>query len=136
MSSPPAALDRGVRVCLHLGFWVPLAGCTYLALTPAPLDAVFQVSDVVLHALAFTYLTFTLGLAFPRLGPWRTAGWMLGYGLLLEFLQSFEPERAAEVKDLLVDGVGIALGLAVLRWLGGWCRHILRETLALVWPAG
>lgn len=138
MSNPPAlpdragSIERDRRVCFHLAFWIPLAGCTWLALTPTPPDAVFRVGDVVLHALAFSYLTFALGLAFPALDRVRVAAWLLVYGLLLEVAQSFEPERSAELKDLLVDGVGIGLGLMLLHALGGWCRHVLGRVLAAI----
>lgn len=133
MNSPPETApvvhrpDRAARVCLHLAFWVPLAACTYLALTPSPPSAVFRVSDIVLHAFAFTYLTFALGLAMrvPRLGLVGLA--MLGYGLFIELAQSLEPARHAEVKDLLVDAAGIAAGLAALAWAGAWCRRLVHR---------
>jgi VanZ family protein len=40
---------------------------------------------------------------------------MLAYGIAIELIQSFEPTRDAELKDVLVDVVGIALGLALYR---------------------
>ncbi len=129
MNSPPKTIpavpraDRAARVCLHLAFWVPLAACTYLALTPTPPAAVFRLGDIVLHAFAFTYLTFALGLSMqaPRLGQVGLV--MLGYGVFIELAQSLEPARNAELKDLLVDAAGIAVGLAALVRAGGWCRR-------------
>jgi VanZ family protein len=138
MSNPPALPDRaGVlarsrATCLQLAFWIPLAACTYLALTPSPPDAVFRVSDVLLHGLAFSYLTFTLGLAFASLGRWHIVALMLAYGTLLEVLQSFEPERSAELKDLLVDGAGILVGLALLHLIGAWSRNVVESLLAAI----
>ena len=41
---------------------------------------------------------------------------MLAYGIAIELVQSFEPTRDAELKDVLVDVVGILLGLALYRW--------------------
>ena len=96
---------------LRLGFWLPLALCTYLAFTPSPPEPVFRISDIVLHGFAFTYLTFALGLAHRESRWWQMGAWMLAYGLFIEVVQSFEPERSAELKDLAVDCVGIALGL-------------------------
>jgi VanZ family protein len=124
--------ERAVWLCLGLAFWVPLAICTYLALTPSPPDAVFRISDVILHAFAFCYLTFALGLAMraPRLPV--VALWMLGYGMFIELAQSFEPARSAEIKDLLVDAVGIALGLGLLALLGDWTRRTVRTVLGAV----
>lgn len=99
------------------GFWIPLAFCTYLALVPEPPEhPVFELSDVILHAAAFTYLT--LAFALTRYGRdsrlyVRTFVAMLAYGVFLEAAQSLIPERSAEIKDLLVDLVGIGLGLAL-----------------------
>ncbi|MDZ7668496.1 MAG: VanZ family protein [Gammaproteobacteria bacterium] len=124
--------DLAARVSLHLAFWVPLAACTYLALTPSPPTAVFRVSDIILHAFAFTYLTFALGLAMraPRLGLVGLV--MLGYGAFIELAQSLEPARHAELKDLLVDAAGIAVGLAALVWAGGWCRRTAHRLAGLL----
>jgi VanZ family protein len=136
MSSPPrpaeraAHAERAARVVWRIGFWLPLALCTWLALTPSPPDAVFRVSDVVLHALAFSYLTFALGLAHGGLRYLLVAVLMLLYGVFIEVAQSFQPARSPEVKDLLVDVAGIALGLVALLVLGDWSRRILRRVLA------
>ena len=96
---------------LRVGFWVPLAFCTYLAFTPSPPESVFRISDIALHGFAFTYLTFSLGLAHRLRRWWQVGVWMFVYGLLIVIVQSFEPQRSAELKDLVVDCVGIALGL-------------------------
>lgn len=135
MSSPPAA-DRLARHCLALAFWLPLTVCTYLALTPSPPEPVLRFSDVVLHAAAFTYLTFALGLAYPGLRLSSVLWWMLGYGLVLEVVQSFEPTRSAEIKDLLVDGAAILAGLGLLRGAGAASRRLVRTVLGLLLPAG
>jgi VanZ family protein len=132
MSSPPRAAERAAALCCSIAFWLPLAGCTWLALTPSPPDAVFRVSDVVLHALAFAYLTFALGLAHRRLRWWSLAAWMLAYGAFIELAQSFEPARSPELKDLAVDLLGIAAGLAALALVGAWARRTMSSLLALV----
>ena len=134
MSSRPALADRAARICLVTGFWLPLAVCTWLALAPSPPDAVFRVSDIVLHALAFSYLTFALGLAHPAARPPTLVLCMLGYGIFIEVVQSFEVERNAELKDLLVDGIGILAGLGLLYTVGDWSRRTVRTLLG--YPRG
>ena len=134
MSSQHAA-DRLAGPCLALAFWLPLVACTWLALTPSPPEPVFRVSDVVLHGAAFGYLTFALGLAYDRLHGAAVAGWMLAYGVLIELLQSFEPARSAELKDLLVDTAGILAGLVMLRAVGSWSRQLLRRIIGAVLAA-
>ena len=126
--------ERVLRFCLLGGFWVPLVACTYLALTPSPPQSVFQVGDVVLHAFAFTYLTFSLSLAHPSQRALVPGLWMLGYGLLLEVVQSFEAARSAELKDLMVDLVGICLGLLAARWMAESTRRLLAQLLHRVIP--
>jgi VanZ family protein len=132
MSNPPGRSERAERICLVAAFWLPLSVCTYLALTPSPPQAALHVTDVTLHTLAFTYLTFAMGLAHPATRRWRLVGWMLAYGLMLEVLQSFEPARSAEFKDLAVDAGGIMLGLLLLRLAADWSRRTLRQVIRLV----
>ena len=85
------------------------------------IGAVFRLGDVVLHAFAFTYLSLALVMARQRVSRTpeyvRTAVLMFGYGLMLEAIQFFIPERSSELKDLLVDATGITLGLLLARWL-------------------
>lgn len=129
MTQSRSLAERLARFTGRLGFWFPLLVCTYLALIPDPPDnPVFRLSDVILHAAAFTYLTFAyvlMGAVLRRTagaGPgWlvlpsgrlalEAVGVMLFYGLFLEAVQSLIPERSAELKDLAVDVVGITTGL-------------------------
>ena len=109
---------------LKSGFWLPLAICTWAALVADPPEvSVFKISDVILHAFAFTYLSFTLAVAYPRRSLLQVAGLMLLYGVLIEVVQSFEATRSAELKDLLVDVLGISFGLLLARYLGEWTRR-------------
>ncbi len=123
--------QRRVLALFRTGFWVPLMACTYLALVPEPPEhPVFRLSDVLLHGLAFAYLSLALMLAYPggaasRHDPrLRTFVLMLGYGLFLELVQALVPERSAELKDLLVDVAGILTGLVLARYLGGPLRAL------------
>lgn len=117
---PEQGLPGILRILFHLAFWLPLGLCTWLALIPdLPDNPVFRLSDIALHAGAFIYLTFALVLVFEsseRTGGGnlylRVAGWLLVYGLALEAAQHFLPPRVAELKDLLVDSIGIGVGLA------------------------
>jgi VanZ family protein len=133
MSSRSGA-DTAARVSLQAAFWVPLAICTWLALTPSPPDAISRFSDVLLHAFAFTYLTFALGLAWPGLRLRWVIGWMFAFGVAIEVLQSFEAARVASLKDILVDGAGIAVGVLLLRTVGDWSRRTVRTMLGVLLP--
>ena len=106
-----------LRIC----FWLPLGICMCLALTPDPgLDTG---SAPLNHVLAFSYLTPALWLAhFDRSG-WRPVIlWMLAYGIGLELIQGVVPWRAAEIRDVGVDVVGILIGCGLchaIQWFRG-----------------
>jgi VanZ family protein len=107
-------------VLTQTAFWIPLAACTYFALaSELPDHPVFELSDMVLHGVAFGYLTFALLLAqagIPALESGRSLRalvGMLGYGIFIELAQNSIPGRSAELGDLLVDLVGIGLGLVI-----------------------
>ena len=136
MSDQPAAPERIAATLLLVAFWLPLAICTYLALHPSPPDAVFRLSDVLLHGFAFTYLTLALALAHQH-RHWLLPGlWMLGYGVLIELLQSFETARSAEAGDVLVDLAGIGLGLLAYGWMGAFLRRLAERVVSVVIGAG
>ncbi len=100
--------ERGLRLLL---FWPPLLLCTYLALVPNPDDIVIGLPDTFQHALAFAYLTFALWwVHYESSLGFEVIGWMVGYGILLELVQSFLPERSAEFRDVAIDAVGITVG--------------------------
>ena len=106
------------RWLILVGFWLPFVVATYAAFAPEGVPMPFRISDIVLHAGAFTYLTAALWLAHhPGDGGWKPAAWMFAYGITIELIQSFEPARTAEFKDLLVDAIGILLGLGLYRWV-------------------
>ncbi|MCZ6617297.1 MAG: VanZ family protein [Gammaproteobacteria bacterium] len=114
------------RMLMRTAFWLPWVACTYLAFAPSPPDTVFRISDVVLHGMAFSYLTFALGLAH-RSGNWvGTVAWMVAYGAAIELVQSFEPQRSAELKDMLVDVVGIGIGVVAFKLFGARVVSLVR----------
>ena len=101
-----------------VGFWVPFAVATVAAFAPHGVPLPFRISDIVLHAFAFTYLTAALWLVhYAGRSAWTPVAWMFGYAVLIELVQSFEPQRSAEFKDIGVDMIGILLGIVMYRGL-------------------
>jgi len=99
-------------------FWIPFVIATVFALSPKGVPLPFSVTDVALHLFAFVYLSAALGVAyFDANGARWIAFWMLAYGAAIEIIQSFLPSRSAEMKDLLVDVAGIAIGVIVWRYV-------------------
>lgn len=112
-----------------------LCAVSYLALTPTPPSSVSHQWDKLNHAGAFAALTLSglLGLCPHRAGSWRVLLPLLGFGGLIEILQSLVPGRAPEWHDLLADLVGLCLGalLALIATrLTGWWRRRRRPALA------
>ncbi len=99
---------------------------------PAPPDAIFRISDVILHGAAFAWLAFALRLAFPRLGAVAVACWMLAYGAVLEVLQVAGGARVGEFGDLAVDGAGVLIGLVVHRLIGVRVRSVIERVVRLL----
>lgn len=72
--------------------------------------------DKALHGGTFFVLTGMALLAFPKMKLWRVSLLMLGFGGLIEILQSLPFfDRDAEWADLVADAVGIGavIGVAV-----------------------
>ncbi len=111
-SGPGPRARRIWQVLLAL---LVLAVCV-LAFMPHPPPALDTGWDKRNHLLAFGSLAFVAELAFWP-SRWRRLKVLLGllaFGGFIELVQSQIPERSAEWGDLLADGLGIALGLALV----------------------
>ena len=85
---------------------------SWLALSPAPPDALHSGWDKLNHAGAFAALTVAAFFAAPRSRAGRLGliGAVLCFGALIEIAQSFTPTRSAEWSDLAADVIGMAAG--------------------------
>jgi len=95
---------------LSSGFALMIA-ILFVALSPSNRTiAITFLSDKMAHALTFVVLMIWFcGLFRLRLAPVIAISLLL-YGLLIEYLQSFLPYRAAEWGDVVFDLGGILLG--------------------------
>lgn len=80
-----------------------------LSLMPASLSVPSTGWDKSNHTLGFAVLAFLAYWAWPGHIPLSHLG-LLGYGALIEVLQSLTPDRMAEWSDLWADGVGLLVG--------------------------
>lgn len=90
-----------------------------LALMPisAPLPSTGW--DKTNHLLAFGVLAWLgRGAWPPRLHIVIPA--LVGYGVVIEVLQSFTPNRSAEVSDVVADAVGVILGIFIATATSRW----------------
>jgi len=96
-------------------FAVALAGILVLALWPSePGQDWFPHADKLRHALAFIAL-WAIGRRAGLRPTWALALGLFGFGVGIEWAQSFAPGREASAGDVLADALGIAAG----RWLLG-----------------
>jgi len=81
-----------------------------MATTSRTFPVVGTVNDKINHVAAFFVLAFFMDFSFPHRRFWTAKGMsLLGYGLLVEIIQSFLPYRFFSMLDLAADAVGIAL---------------------------
>jgi len=100
--------------------WILVVLCAAViawgSLTPGG-GGFIQLPDVLIHGGAYLTLAWLLRRAMAQGAP---AGSVLlpaalawGYGFLMEGLQAFLPYRSAEVKDLVVNAVGVVVAMVL-----------------------
>ena len=105
--------QAGARLLLALALLI----VTYLALTPAPLPLQEEINDKLGHLLAFWLLAALAHAGWAR-RDFDTRLWLplLAYGLAIECIQYFIPNRFFSWLDLLADGAGLLLYALLLPW--------------------
>lgn len=104
------------RLLMQL-FLILLAVGLVLALIPSPDTGGFEVNDKLMHTTAFLAYAILLDMASSR-DFWRfQVPILLGYGALIEVLQSFTPWRMFSLWDFAADALGILLYWLLFRML-------------------
>jgi VanZ family protein len=124
-------LSRTAIAACRVALVVAVTVTCYLAFTPRHFHVLELFWDKLKHAAAFATLALLVDFSFPasRFGVAKML-LLLGYGVMIEFVQYFLPYREASSLDVLADVVGIALyvlSIPVLKLLP-WFR--------LRWQAG
>jgi len=103
--------NRRLPGVLPFRLLLALALLVVTQLTTAPVDSLppWQFNDKLEHLLAFYGLALLTDFSFrdSRYGLVKVAG-LLGYGLLIELIQSFIPYRSFSLWDLGADAFGLA----------------------------
>jgi len=91
---------------------------THLATTSLEYTLVENVWDKLNHFVAFAVLAMLLDYSFPnkKFGLWKF-GSLCGYGILLELVQYYLPDRFFSLFDICADGLGICLYWFCGHWL-------------------
>lgn len=102
--------------------YISLLGLGVLSLVPTP-D--IGGSDKMAHFAAYAMLSgwFSLLIRQPK-SLWFILFGLIGYGLLLELLQSFTSYRQGDLADAIANGLGVIFGLV---FYFSPLRHILRR---------
>ena len=99
-------------------FFIFLISIEYLALTPAQIKLVENSWDKANHFIAFAALYVTLHFGFSRLNLGAKVAILLAYGIQIEIMQSFVPNRYFSLLDIVADGISIVFGILLSRILG------------------
>ena len=99
--------DNRIRQAFRLALFVCVLAIAYLAFAP-PSQAPGTPFDKLNHIIAFAVLAWLADMAYPggHLAKYKWA-FLLGYGLIIEVVQGFLPERELSLLDFAVDVVGI-----------------------------
>jgi VanZ family protein len=104
-------------------FWTSFVAINILALSPAPYLPpleIFNWWDKAQHAIAFGALAVLAVLAYPEASRLLIAVLLMGQGVLIEVLQYYGGYRFGDWQDAAADGVGVLLGLAMVRVMDFW----------------
>ena len=96
-------------------FFIFLIAIEYLALTPAQIKLIENSWDKANHFIAFAALYVTLHFGFFRLNLGAKVAILLAYGIQIEIMQSFVPNRYFSLLDIVADGIGIGCGIVAIR---------------------
>ena len=96
-----------------------IAAVAWFAFKPSDTADGIEHLDKVQHVVAFASLAFAASFGWEPKARTSllTAAGLLGYGLLIELVQTQLPTRSGEVADWLADAVGVALGMLLAREL-------------------
>lgn len=93
----------------------------YLGTRPYAPRLLRRFPDVVVHAAAYSVLGFHATMAAHGLALTRPvvagAVFATAHGAALEGIQHLVPRRAAQLRDLVADGVGAVMGALLARWV-------------------
>ena len=107
-----------------LSFFICIVAIEYLATTTLEIKPVQNSWDKANHFIAFMTLYVTLSLGYPKLEVVKKVMILLAFGLQIELVQYFLPNREFSLLDVVADGVGIFIGMIVVKGL--WSLKILK----------
>lgn len=98
-----------------IAFFVCLFVIEFLATTTLEIKPIENSWDKANHFIAFFTLYVTLSLGYSKLEIFKKVVLLLAFGLQIEIVQYFLPNREFSLLDVVADGVGIVFGLVVAK---------------------
>lgn len=89
----------------------------YLATTTLEIKPIQNSWDKANHFIAFFTLYVTLSFAYPKLEIMKKVLILFVFGIQIEFVQYFLPNREFSLLDVVADSVGIVIGMVVVKVL-------------------
>jgi VanZ family protein len=120
---------RFPRLWLGLG-WLAVTLAIVACLVPtSKLPTPPTLNDKAEHIIGYVLLACWFAGMYPRARYWAIAIGLVVMGILIEFAQgAMHLGRQADVRDVLANSTGVAIGLLLCWWwLGGWAQRV--ETL-------
>ncbi|MEJ2116128.1 MAG: VanZ family protein [Gammaproteobacteria bacterium] len=100
-------------------FWISAIVVLVLSSMPGTLNYSVHNLDKLAHLLTFFSLSILLLFSYKFAKPFfTTASLMALFGLVIEILQRYVPNRVFSMTDFAADILGIALALILFRILG------------------
>jgi VanZ family protein len=104
-----------------------LIGISYLSLR-LPGGHELPTNDKVGHFVAYACLSTNLLLLTSNLKTRIVAiSFSLAYGIIMEFFQSFIPERESSLLDMLANSCGVFIGYVIFWTAGKFILHFLKK---------
>ena len=98
-------------------FLISIVAIEYLATTSLVIKPIENSWDKANHFIAFFTLYVALSLGYPKLEVVKKVALLLAFGLQIEIVQYFLPNREFSLLDVFADAVGIVLGIVFIKAL-------------------
>ena len=107
------------QIYVKVLFWISAIVVLVLSSMPTTLNYTIHNLDKLAHLLTFFSLSILLLFAYKFAKPFFTSALLMAlFGLMLELLQRYVPNRVFSMTDFAADILGIALALILFRILG------------------
>ncbi|QSZ41663.1 VanZ family protein [Sulfurimonas aquatica] len=97
-----------------VALFICLIAIEYLATTTVHIEVVENLWDKANHFIAFFTLYILLTLAYKNLSLIIKVFYLLLFGVQIEIVQYFIPERYFSFLDVVADSIGILIGVMVM----------------------